>query len=242
MSDPVSPVVAAGEPQVALVVGGSRGIGRAAALALAGRGLRVAVAARGRRDVGHVVRSLHATGTQALGLLVDATEEERVQQAVATVCSEWGRLDVLVHCAGTYPQVPLAACTLDQWESVLRSNLTSAFLCARAAVPVMRDGGGGTIVLLGSAHVTRRRARPDREAYYASKGGVAGLASALRASYEGDGLRIVVVHPSWTVDTDEPEHPDLQLPAAHVGEVIASTACLPSSVSLGDLVVTAPGA
>jgi NAD(P)-dependent dehydrogenase (short-subunit alcohol dehydrogenase family) len=224
---------------VALVVGGSAGIGRATALALAARGVRLAILARGRQGVAGMVRKLHAGGSEALGLLVDATDEERVEQAVAGVCEHYGRLDLLVHCVGAYPALPLSECTLEQWESVLRTNLTSAFLCARAAVPRMRAGGGGVIVLTGSAHVLRPRARPDREAYYASKGGIVGLASALRASYEPEGVRTVVVHPGWTVDTDAPEHPELQLSATQVGEAIAAAVAVPAEVAVRELVLVA---
>lgn len=223
----------------ALVVGGSRGIGRATALALGRAGLNVAVMARGRQPVEKVVRLLHDAGSTPMGLTVDAADEERVGQAVERVRSTLGEIDVLVHAVGVYPCIPLDQCERSAWDDVLRTNLTSAFLCSKAVVPVMLEQGGGMIVLLGSAPVTRSRARPDREAYYASKGGLIGLAAGLRASYEDRGVRTLVVHPGWTVDTDDASRPEEHLTADQVAAAIRSLVTAHPDVHVRELTVTA---
>ena len=227
------------ENRVALVIGGSRGIGRAIALELAYAGASVVVVARNRPAIATIVRQIETLGEQVLGLSVDVTDEEKIQTTIAAIIAQWGQIDILVHAVGVYPSRPLLEVTCDEWEFVLRTNLTSAFFCVRAVVPSMLNIGRGLLVLVGSSAVTQSHARSDREAYYASKGGLVGLAAALRASLEDRGIRTLVIHPSWTVDENALTDETKQIRTQDVGKTVVALASLPDCVHVRELVITA---
>lgn len=224
--------------QVALVTGGSKGIGRGISLELARAGATVAVVARGEGHIGSVVSEIHRFGGKGIGITADVTKEPHVQAAVQAILKQWGRLDILVNGVGIYPVRPFTKMTLDEWEGVLLTNLTSAFLCARAAVKPMLKAKQGLIVFIGSSHVTKPIARPDREVYYASKGGLVGLARGLSASVEDRGVRTAVIHPGWTVEADQWSDPDKQLTSEDVGRAVTQIATQPTHVHLRELILT----
>jgi NAD(P)-dependent dehydrogenase (short-subunit alcohol dehydrogenase family) len=195
--------------QVALVSGASRGIGRAIALAFAREGARVALLARRPGDLELVARAIESDGGSALVVPGDAAEEDTARRAVEATLARFGRLDCLVTAQGAGAFGPLEASRVQDWDAMLRANLTATYLLCRAALPAMLAAGQGTIIALVSLAAVR--AIPGCAAYTASKAGVLGLVRALAAEVRGRGVRVAALSPG-AVDTpfwDEiPSPPD----------------------------------
>lgn len=175
--------------RAALVTGGGRGIGRAVAIRLLADGWTVVVADR------------DADGpTGARTVRCDVSDEAAVAALVAGIGAREGRLDGLVCNAGFGITKPLAQLSLAEWSSVLATNLTSIFLLARAAEPMLRAAKGGIVTI---ASTRAHQSEPNTEAYAASKGGVVALTHALAASLAPD-VRVNCVSPGWIL-TKGPE-------------------------------------
>jgi 3-oxoacyl-[acyl-carrier protein] reductase len=134
--------------KVAIVTGGSRGIGRAIALALAEEGCRVAICARGENVLREVERETHERGVEGLAVVADVTRAEDCDRAVAGTVARFGRLDILVNCAGTRDR----ADTDENWSEMFESNVMGAVRMTRASVPHMRSSGGGSVVQIASIY------------------------------------------------------------------------------------------
>jgi NAD(P)-dependent dehydrogenase (short-subunit alcohol dehydrogenase family) len=184
--------------QVALVSGASRGIGRAVALAFAREGARVTLLARGRGDLERVAGAIETGGGSALVLPGDAAEEDTARRAVEAALARFGRLDCLVTAQGAGAFGPLETSRVQDWDAMLRANLTATYLLCRAALPPMLAAGQGTIIALVSLAAVR--AIPGCAAYTASKAGVLGLVRALSAEVRGRGVRVAALCPG-AVDT-----------------------------------------
>ena len=132
--------------KVAIVTGGSRGIGRSIALGLADEGCRVAICARGEERLRETEAELRERGVEALGVVADITQGEDVDRLVAEAMARFGRIDILVNNAGGS-----AAGDADEaWDAVYRMNILAAVRATRACVPHMRASGGGSIVHIAS--------------------------------------------------------------------------------------------
>ena len=186
------------EGQAALVVGGSRGIGRAIALALAREGAGVVVLARGRADLARVTAELEAAGGAVLAVAGDAAEEATVAGAVETVLARFGRLDLLVTAQGTGTFGPVEASRLPDWDAMMRANLRATYLACRAALVPMLQAGRGTIVNVVSLAAVRTI--PGCAAYTASKAGVLGFTRVLAEEVRRRGVRVAALCPG-AVDT-----------------------------------------
>ena len=184
--------------QVALVSGASRGIGRAVALAFAREGARVVLVARGRDGLAQVATAIEEAGGAALVVPGDAAEADTGRHAVEAAVAGFGRLDCLVTAQGVGSFGPLEASRIEDWDAMLRANLTATYLLCRAALPTMLGAGRGTIVAVGSLAAVR--AIPGCAAYTASKAGVLGLVRALAAEVRGRGVRVAALSPG-AVDT-----------------------------------------
>jgi NAD(P)-dependent dehydrogenase (short-subunit alcohol dehydrogenase family) len=180
--------------QVALVTGGTRGIGKSIALALAHAGCRVAVNYVVEPDrADETVQELVARGVEAGAVQADVGHPHAVRRMVAEVIDRFGRLDVLVNNAGTQTWTPLLDVTPDEWDLVIRTNLTGAFLCTQAAATHMRDHGGGSIVNIGSG--CNKVPFPGLVAYTASKGGIEMLTKVSAVELAGFRIRVNCVAP-----------------------------------------------
>jgi len=184
--------------QVALVSGASRGIGRAVALAFAREGAGVVLVARGRDGLDQVARTVEGSGGSALVVPGDAAEAETGCRAVDAALARFGRLDCVVTAQGTGAFGPLESSRTEDWDAMLRANLTATYLLCRAALPTMLAAGRGTIVAVASLAAVR--AIPGCAAYTASKAGVLGLVRALAAEVRGRGVRVAALSPG-AVDT-----------------------------------------
>ena len=185
--------------RVAVVTGGNGGIGLGMARGLAKAGARVVVAARNEVKSSSAVEELRSLGSDAFALRVDVTNEQSVSRLVKQVAEQCGRLDILVNNAGVNIRVPVQDLQLDQWHQVLDANLTSAFLCARAVYPHMKQAGAGKIINVGSMLSIFGAAFAP--AYGASKGGIVQLTKSMAVAWAADKIQVNAVLPGW-VDTD----------------------------------------
>ena len=165
--------------KVALVTGASRGIGFAIADCLAGAGATVVLNGRHEERLETAAEALRAKGYAAEGVAFDASDEVAVGKSIEQIGARHSGLDVLVNNAGVLLGKDVFDTTAAEWNEVLSNNLTSAFLCSRAAVAIMRDSGnGGRIIMIGST-AGQRGAPAGAVAYSASKAGLIGLAQTL---------------------------------------------------------------
>jgi 3-oxoacyl-[acyl-carrier protein] reductase len=202
------PASAAPEPApVAVVTGGSSGIGQAAAIALARRGYSVAVVGRTPGRLEQTLALLDAAGTAPrlhLALALDVNDEGDMTAMAAQTLARLGRIDVLVASAGLGKHAdserlmphPTARLPPAEWNAVLGVNLRGVFLANRAVLPAMRAQGRGHIVNVCSSTTPRGlRGTPFGPAYCASKFGVVGLTEALAAEVAGYGIRVQAIFP-----------------------------------------------
>jgi NAD(P)-dependent dehydrogenase (short-subunit alcohol dehydrogenase family) len=190
--------------KVAVVTGAAQGIGRAIADGLAAEGARIVVAdLQGAEDAA-------AAYPDGLGLTVDVADEAAVERMVAETVEHRGGLDVLVNNAGLYASLemrPFEAIPLEEWRRVMDVNVGSMFLTCRAAVPAMRERGGGTIVNISSG--TPFRGVPFLLHYVTSKGAIVAFTRALAKELGKDGVRVNCVAPGFTMSDGVREHPEV---------------------------------
>lgn len=193
--------------KVAIVTGGDGGIGLGMARGLARAGASLVVAARNPEKSAGAVAELQALGAQAIAIETDVSSEGSIAVLMEQAIGHFGRLDVLVNNAGTNVRLPAQELTLEQWHQVLDTNLTGAFLCAKAAYPHLIGGGkvinvGSILSLFGSA---------VSAAYGASKGGVVQLTKSLAVGWAADDIQVNAILPGW-IDTDLTRTAREQLP------------------------------
>jgi 3-oxoacyl-[acyl-carrier protein] reductase len=186
--------------QVAVVTGGSRGIGRAAALELAAQGARVLVNYQhSAAAAAEVARLIGEAGGEAATFAADVSDEQAANRLIAAALERWGRLDVLVNNAGITDDAPLLRLKPEQWRRVIETDLTSVFLCCRAALPAMRRQRYGRIVNVGS--LAGLAGNVGQTNYAAAKAGLIGFTRALAREVAADGITANVVAPGY-IDTE----------------------------------------
>ena len=179
---------------VAVVTGGTKGIGRAIAEALLEEGARVAVSARTGPEVDAAAAELERTHAgRVLGHRCDVRREADVEALFGAVDGRWGGVDILVNNAGVGLFKNLEEMSLEEWNSVLETNVTGVFLCSRAAIPRMRRRGGGYILNVSS--LAGVNAFPRATAYNASKFALNGMSEALMQEVRYDGIKVSYIMP-----------------------------------------------
>jgi 3-oxoacyl-[acyl-carrier protein] reductase/pteridine reductase len=171
--------------RVALVTGAAKRIGRSIALELAERGADVIINYRGSRaEAEQVVAEIVKIGRRAIAVQANVSVRAEVQHMIARVEAEFGRLDILVNNAGMFQHVPFNEITDEQWNGILATNLTSQFLCAQTATPLLKRSGRGSIVNLAS--LGGLLAWPGYTHYCVSKAGVISLTRCLARALAPD--------------------------------------------------------
>jgi len=186
--------------RVAVVTGASRGIGAVIARALANDGYAVCLLARDGSAAAVVADEIGSLGGLAMALSVDVTNEVVVGEAVGAVMSCWGQIDLLVNNAGSIEaELPLWEADVDQWWSVITTNVRGPFLMTRAIVPHMIAAGGGRIININSGAGTAER--PELSAYCASKSALARITGGTHLAGWAHGIRAFDLAPG-TVRTE----------------------------------------
>lgn len=198
MGTPLPPGGRLLEGAVSIVMGGSTGIGLAAAQCLARHGSVVELAAIDEPGVASAVVQLRADGHDAHGTVLDVARPEQIEDFVAAVDARHGRLSVLVNSAGIQRYGTAETTSVEVWDAVLDVNVRAMFLAVKHSVPLMRRGGGGAIVNVASvqAVATQRNV----VAYTASKGAIVAMTRAMAVDHAADGIRVNSVSPG-SVDT-----------------------------------------
>ncbi len=179
--------------KIALISGASKGLGKAMALALSSRGATLALASRNREKLEEVKGEIENSGGRATVFLADVTQEQDVRRLESEVSSQLGKVQILINNAGTNIRKNLIDFSLEEWRSVLDTNLTSVFLMCRAFVPHMRGTGYGRILSMSSimSHISL----PGRSAYSSSKAALLGLTRALALELAAEGITVNGISP-----------------------------------------------
>ncbi|KWA38879.1 3-oxoacyl-ACP reductase [Burkholderia multivorans] len=238
--------------QFAAVTGAGSGIGRAAAVALAGAGFTVALIGRTEASLRETQEAIRAAGGDAHAFPADVTDEASVDRAFAQIAQQFGRLDVLFNNAGrNAPPVSLDAYELDVWNAVVATNLTGVFLCARAAWRIMKaqTPQGGRIINNGS--ISAYSPRPETIAYTATKHAVTGITRSL--ALDGRAYNIacgqIDIGNAATALTermmqgvpqaDGSMAPEPRMDVAHVANAVVQMASLPLDANILNMTIMA---
>jgi NAD(P)-dependent dehydrogenase (short-subunit alcohol dehydrogenase family) len=181
------------EGRVAVVTGASSGIGEACAIAFVEKGAKVVLAARRVERLASLVERLEGMGGEALAVATDVTDEAAVQNLFDSAVTRFGTVDVVINNAGIADSTPVDQMSLALWNQVIDTNLTSAFLCSRAAFRVMKGKGRGRIINIGS--ISARVPRQHSPAYAASKWGLDGLTRSLAIDGREHNIAASIFHP-----------------------------------------------
>nr|WP_237438246.1 SDR family oxidoreductase [Alteraurantiacibacter buctensis] len=179
--------------RVVVVTGASSGIGKACAIGFVAKGARVVLAARRTERLADLVAEIEANGGEALAVATDVTDEAAVANLFAEAVARFGTVDVLINNAGIAENTPVDQTSLDHWNQVIGTNLTSAFLCAKHAWPIFKAGGHGRIVNVGS--ISAKVPRSECPSYTASKFGLSGLTHALALDGRDHNIAVSIFHP-----------------------------------------------
>jgi len=184
--------------KVAIITGAGRGLGRAVALAFGREGARVVLAGRTPGPVEHVAEELRSLKRDALAMPADVSDEGQVGLLVKKTLETYGTIDILVNNAGTRgPIGPVHQMTLEEWEETLRLNLTSAFLCSRAVIPVMMAKKAGKIINV----TTTLTPRPNLTAYMVAKAALTHFSKQLSRELKAFNIQVNAIHPG-VMDTE----------------------------------------
>jgi 2-deoxy-D-gluconate 3-dehydrogenase len=184
--------------RVAVITGGNAGIGLGIAKGLAAAGAAIVIAGRRAEKNLAAAKELEALNARTVAFEVDVTQEESCRAMIDSTVTRFGRIDILVNNAGTNIRKQPEAYALAEWNEVMDTNLNGAFVCAQAAYPHMRKGGGGKIVNIGS--MLSIFGASFAAAYAASKGGIVQMTKALACAWAKDSIQVNAILPGW-IDT-----------------------------------------
>ena len=184
--------------KVAVVTGGNGGIGLGMARGLAEAGAAIAIVGRNEGKSAAAVAELTQNGRKAISVVADVTDKTAVAAMVARVKDEFGRIDILVNNAGINIRKPPHELDIAEWNSVIATNLTSAFLCSQAVHPMMKQAGGGKIINIGS--MMSIFGASFTPAYAASKGGIVQFTRSCACAWAADNIQANAILPGW-IDT-----------------------------------------
>jgi NAD(P)-dependent dehydrogenase (short-subunit alcohol dehydrogenase family) len=181
--------------KVAIITGASSGIGQAVAEALANYGAHTVFVSRSGAEA--IALELNANGKSALSIRCDVSDEDRVKQAIATVFQKYGRIDILINNAAINQVAKIEDITLEDWNKVMATNLTSQFLCCKHIVPIMKQQRSGKIINVSSI-AGHFRSKLSGIHYVTSKAGAIGFTRQLAYELAPFQINVNVVCPSQT--------------------------------------------
>jgi 3-oxoacyl-[acyl-carrier protein] reductase len=210
------------EERVALITGGVRGIGRAAAIALSERGWALATCYRtSAGDAEELTQRLRARGGRAMTQRADVSDPIQSEELVRKVKEEYGRIDALINCAGPYHRVNLLEETLEGWHEMFDNNLHPIFYLSRAVAAGMKQRGWGRIVNFSMANADQQIGQPFVTAHYISKVGVLILTRTLAKLLAPHGITVNAISPgfieSGSAPKDELAKMIKNIPAGYIG-------------------------
>ena len=229
--------------KVAVVTGGSKGIGKAIAFGLAAAGAKVVLAARTRETLEQVAADLRESGAEALAVPTDVTDAEAVGRLVERTLDVYQSIDILVNNAGIGRFGMVADFVPDDWDTVIDSNLKAIYLCTRSALsPMLAQGSGQIINVLSIAAKVPFEAS---SAYCAAKAGALAFTKVLASEVRQQNIRVTAVLPGsvHTPFWDEiPQHPDFEqmLKPEHVAATVVSVCQQPPGMVTEEIVVMPP--
>ena len=205
--------------KVAIVTGGNGGIGLGMARGLAEAGAAVAIVGRNEDKSNVAVADLRQGGAKAISVVADVTDPAAVADMARRVSREFGRIDILINNAGINIRKPPHTLDIAEWDSVIRTNLTSAFLCSQAVYPAMKAAAGGKIINIGS--MMSIFGASFAPAYAASKGGIVQFTRSCAVAWAADNIQVNAVLPGW-IDTDLTKRARQEIDGLH-DKVLART-------------------
>ena len=224
------------EGRVALITGASQGIGHTCALALAREGATVAVAARNQPKLEELVSQIAASGGKAAAFVMDVAEEDQVKAGIKSALAQFGKIDILVNNAGiTRDQLVMRMKRAD-WDSVLNTNLTSAYLCIQNVIPSMLKQRWGRIINIAS--IFGQMGQAGQANYSASKAGLIGLTMAIAREVASRSITCNAVAPGFietnmtaALSAEFKENAVKMIPLGRVGksEDVAGAVCFLAS-------------
>ena len=178
--------------RVAIVTGGGRGLGRSVALAFGKQGAKVVLAARTLEEIDHVAEELRSLKKDAIAVPADVSNEDQVSHLVKMTLEAFGTIDILVNNAGARgPIGPIHQISLSEWEQTLKVNLTGAFLCTKAVLPVLMEKREGKIINVA----TTLTPRPNLTPYMVAKAGLIHFTKQLSRELKDYNIQVNVIHP-----------------------------------------------
>lgn len=228
------------QDQAIIITGASSGIGLAIARTLAADGARLLLTGRNADKLAALQGEL---GGQTAIITGDVTVEADCQAIVAAAVEAFGTVDVLINNAGYGPPASLLDTTEDLWDATIDSCLKSVYLMTRAALPIMLDNGGGTVLQISS--VAGVAGYSSRTAYCAAKWGVQGFTEALRDEYDAQGIRAHTINPGavatpwWgrTNDAQPPAVMERMIQPETVAEAVKWVLTQPDNVQINEVVL-----
>src|SRR5665213_1582505 len=191
------------EGKVAVVTGGTRGIGRAIVERLLKEGVRVAFCGTSRKSVDDAVREMAALNPQVgdaiFGAIADVSKPSDVKQFIANVMERFGRINILVNNAGVGIFAKVSDLEPAQWERMIGLNLSGVYYCCHEVLPILQAGGGGDVINISS--LAGKNAFASGGGYNASKFGLNGFSEAMMLDHRNDGVRVSYIMPG-SVDTE----------------------------------------
>lgn len=184
--------------RVAIVTGGTRGIGRAIAASLVSAGVKVAITARNAKDLSDAVSELNQTG-HAAGYVCDVREYDQVKSTVAQIAADLGGIDILINNAGVGIFETVESMSVEDFHAVLETNVFGVFYCCHEVIPLMKRRGGGYIINISS--LAGANPHPRMAAYNASKFGLNGFSEALMQEVRHDNIKVSYIMPG-SVNTE----------------------------------------
>jgi NAD(P)-dependent dehydrogenase (short-subunit alcohol dehydrogenase family) len=181
--------------KTAVVTGSSKGLGEAAAVALAKAGADVAICGRKKEDIDRVVGRIRSFGRSSEGFILEVASRETVEKGAGEILGRMGKVDILVNNAGTNYRVPVLEYPEEEWDRVINTNLKGYYLVAQALVPQMIERGWGKVINISS--ILGTVALENQLAYASSKGGVNQMTKVMAIEWAKKGVRVNAIAPTY---------------------------------------------